>query len=116
VSGRLSRAFAPLPWQPCLPGLQVLRLDENNITSEGAAELAVALRSCQLPLLQVLDLSKNAISDAGMLALAETLQEAKRYVPKLGKLYAVPNPFTSAGRDALASSVQHSNVTVECTM
>ena len=75
--------------------LSVLRLSDNSLQDEGAEALAAALPN--ISGLQYLGLNKNGIADAGAWAVAAELPEC----PALTHLYMFDNEFGEEAKEAL---------------
>jgi hypothetical protein len=83
------------------PSLQKLNLKRNNISAEGAAMIAKALRRCHNLELTYLDLSINKIGDVGAARVANLLRQC----PKLTHLDLSLNKISDKGIKRLTSVI-----------
>ena len=85
-----------------MPNLKVLYLHGNQISNDGVAALASALRGGALPSCTKFELDDNQISNDGVAALASALRGGA--LPSCTKINLGGNPGSDAPvREALAS-------------
>lgn len=82
--------------------LKVLRLDENEVTSDGLKEFVAALGAGCLPALEELSLCGNEITAKGAIAVADTFVPSK---PALARLELDTNMISDKGVDHVKASL-----------